>query len=153
MGCYSLAGVAKILGLTPPIAVEASATEPFDETYPKASLVHMDFPEHGGRGPVRLSWYDGGLMPARPAGIRPEDAKRFRRGAEGVMYNGDKGMILAEFNGENARVYPDVKGYVAPPPPENRWDEMHDARMLCCSGSPHAKVDLRRSPALRRRLR
>jgi predicted dehydrogenase len=140
MGCYSLAGVSKILGLTAPSAVEATTTEAFDETYPKASLVHMYFPEHGGRGPVHLSWYDGGLMPPRPAGIRPEDEKRFHRGAEGVMYVGDKGIILGEFNGENARVYPEVKGYVAPPPPENRWDEMHDAGVLqwvaACKGGP-----------------
>ena len=44
MGCYSFAGVFKILGLTPPTVVEASSSEPFEETYPKASIVHLDFP-------------------------------------------------------------------------------------------------------------
>ena len=34
MGCYSFAGVFKILDLTPPTSVEASSSESFDETYP-----------------------------------------------------------------------------------------------------------------------
>jgi hypothetical protein len=100
----------------------------------------MYFPEHGGRGAVHLSWHDGGLMPPRPAGIRAEDAKYFKKSGEGVMYVGDKGMILAGFNGENARVYPETKAYQAPPPPENQWDEMHDAGVLqwiaACKGGP-----------------
>jgi predicted dehydrogenase len=34
MGCYSFAGIFKILNLTPPTVVEASASEPFEETFP-----------------------------------------------------------------------------------------------------------------------
>ena len=44
MGCYSFAGVFKILDLTPPTWVEASSSESFDETYPKASIVRLDTP-------------------------------------------------------------------------------------------------------------
>jgi predicted dehydrogenase len=109
MGCYSFAGVFKILGLTPPTVVEASSSEPFDETYPKASIVHLDFPAAGDRGPVHMAWYDGGLMPARPAGLRDSEQRLFRQRGEGVMYVGDKGFILAGFNGDNPRVYPESK--------------------------------------------
>jgi len=116
MGCYSFAGVFKILDLAPPLVVEASSSESFDETYPKSSIVHLDFPAKSGRGPVRMSWYDGFLKPTRPAGLAAADAKRFAHGEEGIMYVGDKGLILAGFNGDQPKVYPESKKYTAPPP-------------------------------------
>jgi predicted dehydrogenase len=117
MGCYSFAGLFKILDLTPPVRVEACSSESYDETFPKASIVHLDFPAHGNRGEVRMSWYDGGLRPERPAGLLPEDEHYFQAGEdnEGIMYAGDKGFILAGFNGSNPRVYPESKKYQAPP--------------------------------------
>src|SRR6185369_9246598 len=41
---------------------------------------------------------------------------------EGVMYVGDKGIILAGFNGNNPRVYPASPKYVEPPRPETRTE-------------------------------
>jgi len=114
MGCYSFAGIFEILGLEPPVAVESSTSEPFAETYPKASIVHMDFARS--TGPLRLSWYDGGLMPPRPAGLKPEDDRLFRRGGEGIIYVGTKGLIVAGFNGQNARLYPERPGMTASAP-------------------------------------
>ncbi len=140
MGCYSFAGIFRVLGLTSPVAVECTSSESFAETYPKASLVHLDFPAHEGRAAVKLSWYDGGLMPARPAGLLAADERLFKKNAEGVMYVGDKGTILAGFNGENAHVYPDAKNYTSPPHDNQDFDEMHDAGVLqwiaACKGGP-----------------
>ncbi len=140
MGCYSFAGLFKILNLTPPLAVESTTSESFQESYPKASLVHLDFPANGGRGPVRLSWYDGGLMPPRPAGIRPEDEKLFEKNEEGIMYVGDKGFIVAHFNGDQPHVYPESKKYQSPKPKKEDWDERHDQAVLqwvaACKGGP-----------------
>lgn len=140
MGCYSFAGIFNILGLTPPLAVESSSGENYEETYPATSLVHLDFPAVGGRGPVRMSWYDGGLIPKRPAGLKPEDDERFRKNGEGIMYVGDRGMILAGFNGARPRVYPESKTYVAPPGKQERNDEMNDPAVLqwiaACKGGP-----------------
>jgi predicted dehydrogenase len=117
MGCYSFAGVFKILGLTPPTSVEASASESYDETFPKASIVHLDFPARESPTALRMSWYDGGMRPPRPAGLKPEDQHFFQSGEdnEGILYVGDKGLILAAFNGNNPRVYPESKKYQAPP--------------------------------------
>ncbi len=117
MGCYSFAGVFKTLGLTPPTLVEACSSESYDETFPKASIVHLDFPAHESRGALRMSWYDGGMRPPRPAGLKPEDQHFFQSGEdnEGILYVGDKGLILAAFNGNNPRVYPESKRYQAPP--------------------------------------
>ncbi|MBS1787179.1 MAG: Gfo/Idh/MocA family oxidoreductase [Acidobacteria bacterium] len=118
MGCYSFAGVFKILGLTPPTVVEACSDESYEETFPQASIVHLDFPAREGRGEIRMSWYDGGLHPPRPAGISERDERMFRHRQEGVMYVGDKGILLAGFNGQNPHVYPASPKYVEQPRPE-----------------------------------
>jgi predicted dehydrogenase len=120
MGCYSFAGVFKILGLTPPTAVEACSGESYEETFPQASIVHLDFPAREGRPEVRMSWYDGGLHPPRPAGITEEDGRQFGHRQEGVMYVGEKGILLAGFNGQNPRVYPPSPKYAFPPRQEIR---------------------------------
>jgi predicted dehydrogenase len=114
MGCYSFAGIFKILGLTPPTAVEACSSESHEETFPLASIVHLDFPEHGGRPPVHMAWYDGGLRPPRPAGLSEQDQRQFQPRQEGVLYVGDKGILLGGFNGDNPRVYPENPKYRAP---------------------------------------
>ncbi|MFN0118999.1 MAG: Gfo/Idh/MocA family protein [Blastocatellia bacterium] len=141
MGCYSFAGVCKILGLTQPVAVEACSGEPCDETFPQSSIVYLDFPAREGRGEIRLSWYDGGLRPPRPAGLSEQDQRQFRHRQEGVMYVGDKGLILAGFNGDNPRVYPASPKYVAPapapapqgaPPPGPRREGAIDGWLTAC---------------------
>jgi predicted dehydrogenase len=141
MGCYSFAGVFKILGLTPPVSVEASSSESFDETYPKSSIVHLNFPAHDNRPAVHMAWYDGGLRPPRPAGLKEEDQHLFQRGEdnEGIMYVGDKGLILAGFSGDNPRVYPESKKYQAPPRKERRErrrDAAIDQWLAACKGGP-----------------
>ena len=124
MGSYSFAGMFKILDLIPPLAVEACATGFFDssvaareESYPKASAVHEYFPARGNRPAVRITWYEGGLRPPRPAGLTRQDDHFFQPGGpnEGTMYVGDKGYVLAGFNGDNPRVYPESKKYQVTP--------------------------------------
>ena len=144
MGCYSFAGLFKILGLTPPVAVEASSSDPYEETYPQASVVHLDFLREG--KPFRLSWYDGGIMPKRPAGLKDEDQRWFRRRGEGVMYVGDKGILLGGFNGQSPRVYPESAKYTPPPrdpaaeqqPPR---DTAIDLWLAACKGAPTGPAD------------
>jgi predicted dehydrogenase len=142
MGCYSFAGLFKILGLTPPTTFEAYSTESHEETYPAASIVHLDFPAAGGRGPVHLAWYDGGLAPRQPAGLKEQDRALFRQRGEGVMYVGDKGLLLAGFNGNNPRVYPESKTYVAPPRQRGAGGQREDGAVqqwiASCKGGPKA---------------
>lgn len=149
MGCYSFAGVFKILGLTPPTAVEACSGESYEETFPQASIVHLDFPAREGRPEIRMSWYDGGLHPPRPAGISEQDGRQFRHRQEGVMYIGEKGLILAGFNGDNPRLYPPSPKYAAAPRPEARReagaapprDRAIDGWIAACKGGATALTD------------
>jgi predicted dehydrogenase len=141
MGCYSFAGIFKILDLAPPVVVEASASEPFEETFPKASIVRLQFAARGNMPPVKLNWYDGGIMPARPEGLSDEDAKRyFARGAEGIIYAGDKGIILGGFNGDSPRVLPANPNYQSPPRARGgggeRRDIVAEQLIAACKGGP-----------------
>ncbi|MBI4877073.1 MAG: Gfo/Idh/MocA family oxidoreductase, partial [Acidobacteria bacterium] len=144
MGSYSFSGMFKILDLTPPVAAEACASGFFDasveareETYPRTSIIHLDFPARGARPPVRISWYEGGLRPPRPAGLLPEDDHFFQPGGanEGTLYEGDKGFILADFNGNNPRFYPQLE---KPQVARQRNDPAIDQWIAACKGGPPA---------------
>ncbi|MES2443896.1 MAG: Gfo/Idh/MocA family oxidoreductase [Pseudomonadota bacterium] len=59
-------------------------------SYPLASVTHYEF-GHAPRGPLRMTWYDGGLMPPTPegwpAGLRMDPGG-------GVLYVGERGMLI-----------------------------------------------------------
>jgi len=143
MGCYSFAGVFKILNLTPPVSVESSTSESYDETFPKASIVYLNYPANGDRPALRMSWYDGGLRPPRPAGLSKADERLFEGGedGEGIMYAGDNGFLLAGFNGNHPHVYPESPKYKTPPPArrdEHPRDLAIDQWLAACKGGPPA---------------
>ena len=98
------------LGLTYPDRVEATSSpwggdDADPASYPQAMLVHYDFPARGAAPPVRMSWYDGGLMPERPAAL-PADVRLDRTG--GVLIVGDRGVLLHETYGRNPRIFPEA---------------------------------------------
>ena len=64
-------------------------------SYPLASVTHYEFGRAKG-GPLRLTWYDGGLMPPTPEGM-PAGSRMDPGG--GVLFVGDKGMLMHETYG------------------------------------------------------
>ncbi len=95
------------LGL--PVSVEATSTpwggtEHDPVSYPLAMTAHYEFPARGSAPPVSLTWYDGGLMPQRPAAL-PDGVAMSREG--GVLFVGDDGVLIHETYGANPRVYPE----------------------------------------------
>ncbi len=97
------------LGLTQPISIEATSTpwggsEEKPATYPLAMMVHYEFGARGAAPPVKLSWYDGGLMPPRPA-VLPDSVVFNREG--GVIFVGEKGILMHETYGSNPRIWPE----------------------------------------------
>jgi predicted dehydrogenase len=112
MACHAFHVVFQALALAQPVAVQADVPfvmEPdakattwfkskklkFPESYPAASIVAWDFPARGKQPPVRMFWYDGGLRPPRPAGLKPDT----KFGPDGLMFTGDRGTLLAGFTG------------------------------------------------------
>jgi predicted dehydrogenase len=114
MGQYSFDTIVRVLKLGAATSVEASFSDRHPETYPQASTIHFDFPARGDLVPVRLTWYDGGRKPPRPEGM-PNDRPL---AAEGLLFVGDRGTILCEFNGRRPRLIPEARmaAFKQPPP-------------------------------------
>jgi len=96
------------LNLGYPTSIEATSTpwggpRAKPVTYPLAMTVHYEFPARGTMPPVRLNWYDGGLMPPRPPQL-PDDLALNREG--GVIYVGTKGILMHETYGAKPALFP-----------------------------------------------
>jgi len=131
MGHYSLWTVFNALDLTGPSSIEpmqshytvlkdgVASRVKNDFSFPAASVVRFKYPAKGQRGPIELVWYEGGFKPPTPEELE-EDKKELP--AEGMMFVGDKGKILAGFHVDNPRIIPERKmaAYQAPPPPARR---------------------------------
>lgn len=65
-------------------------------SYPLASITTYRFGNAKG-GPLTMTWYDGGLMPPTPEAM-PATARMSPDG--GVLYIGDRGMLMHETYGE-----------------------------------------------------
>ena len=72
-------------------------------SYPVATAVHYQFPARGAQPAVKLNWYDGGLYPPRPD-LLPDDVPLKSEG--GVIFLGDKGILMHDTYGRNARLFP-----------------------------------------------
>lgn len=90
-------------GTTPIVPPPTSGPRYRPVSYPQSMVVHYAFAARGKAPPVKLSWYDGGLQPPRPDAL-PDDVVMNREG--GVIFHGEKGILLHETYGANPRLYP-----------------------------------------------
>ena len=114
MGCYSFDTIWRVLKLEAPSSVESSSSGRYDHSYPQASIVHWNFPARADMPSVRLTWFDGGLMPPRPEELEPSQKLE----DEGLLFIGDRGSILCGFNGAKPRLIHDSKSKVFQEPPK-----------------------------------
>ena len=89
MGCHRANTIYRALDLKWPRFVEATSSRVSDVAFPLASIVTYDFDTCKYGHPVRLTWFDGGLLPPTPKEMGLE-----RLPAEGALYVGAKGKIL-----------------------------------------------------------
>ena len=80
-------------------------TEPKNEMYPRSTIVRYKFPARDGMPPVKLTWWDGGLMPPRPEEL--EEGRKMGDSDGGLLFMGDKGKLMAGCYGENPRLIPE----------------------------------------------
>ena len=117
------------LGLTYPTSIEATSapfgtmTVPGDPnapagsresrnrsrpvSYPLASTVHYQFAARGSQPPVKLTWCDGGLYPPRPDLLPDTGDDAVLKSEGGVIFIGEKGVLINDTYGSNPRVYPE----------------------------------------------
>lgn len=91
IGCHQFAPIFRALKLGYPTSVEACSSGVNAETAPLASIIRYEFPARGDMPPLKLTWYDGGLMPARPEEL--DEGLRFGN-ADDNLFIGDKGKML-----------------------------------------------------------
>jgi predicted dehydrogenase len=110
------------LGLTYPSSIEAtstpwgSASDGHPQSYPVSTCVHYRFEARGTQPPVKLSWFDGGIYPPRPD-VLPDDVELKSEG--GVIFIGEKGILLHDTYGANPRVYPQALAEAAAATPKS----------------------------------
>ncbi|MBU6364890.1 MAG: Gfo/Idh/MocA family oxidoreductase [Gemmatimonadetes bacterium] len=114
MGAHLLDQPFSALGLTTPTSIEASSTpwgggEKTPASYPLAMTARYEFPAVGKRGPVTLHWYDGGLLPPRPAMLPDSEplVAPLSDGGGGVFI-GEKGIMFYETYGNKPRIFPEA---------------------------------------------
>jgi predicted dehydrogenase len=138
IGCHQLDPVFRALKLGYPTTVEACSSnmdEPAvvkEETAPKSSIVRFAFPEREGMPALTLTWYDGGLMPPRPAEL--QEGRKFGQ-ADDNLFIGDKGKMLGYRLIPEAR----MKEYGKPPQGIERSPGHHREWINACKGGPPAR--------------
>jgi hypothetical protein len=117
MGHYSLWPLFLTLGInTAPYSAEAcgTTTSAIDNqvchgvqnnvAFPYSCMVRFKFPKQDTLPPFELFWYDGGMRPGTPDELGNASLER-----EGMMFAGDKGIIMAGFRCEDPRLLPASK--------------------------------------------
>ncbi|HLF34384.1 MAG TPA: Gfo/Idh/MocA family oxidoreductase [Cyclobacteriaceae bacterium] len=103
MGCHIMDPVFRILPIDFPTEVECSTTTNwvgffevahYDESCPASSIIHLRFPRKDGKGDIKLTWMDGGLLPERPQELKPDEPFL----DNGVIFEGTKGKLLGNYS-------------------------------------------------------
>jgi hypothetical protein len=68
--------------------------------------VQYEFAARGKQPPVKLYWYDGGLIPPRPD-MLPTNAALSEGDGGGGLFIGEKGILTHETYGNNPKIYPE----------------------------------------------
>ena len=113
MACHIMDPIYRILPILYPDSVEASIATIWSKMWddsqnpdacPASSIIHLNYPRTDGKGNLKVSWHDGGLLPQRPDELLPEEG--FGNWDGGVLFIGTKGKLLMDCYGANPRLLP-----------------------------------------------
>ncbi|HKW56830.1 MAG TPA: Gfo/Idh/MocA family oxidoreductase [Candidatus Acidoferrum sp.] len=102
MGAHLIDHTFWALDLGMPTTVETVSTPFNGACYPHATQTFYEFPARGSMPPVKLTWYDGGLMPDKPVELGDEDLNK----GGGALLVGSKGKLLHDTYGLHPRLLP-----------------------------------------------
>ena len=142
MGCHIIDHPFWALDLGPPTTVQAYVTGPAGlvlpdgqlnrETFPHSAMITYDFPARGDQPPVRMIWYDGGLMPAKP----PEMTDQCTLPSDGVLFVGSEGKMYCGSHGGMPHLIPTGWAGLQLPPQTMPRSIGHRAEWIAaCKGS------------------
>ena len=113
MGCHFIDSPFLALKLGYPVSAETSIGSVYKgyfeevinvEGFPPSAKTYIQFPQRGTMGPVKMVWYDGGILPERPAELLPDEEMSKVDG--GMIFEGTKGKLMAGKFGANATLLP-----------------------------------------------
>lgn len=119
MACHIMDPMMWALGLKYPTSVSASSTLSNLYSPPHAEIITYNFPAREPKGnvnmpPVKVVWYDGGLMPPRPAELADGEMMGDTNG--GILFIGTRGKIMTGCYGMNPTLLPrSAMNYFMPP--------------------------------------
>ncbi|MEK7407815.1 MAG: Gfo/Idh/MocA family oxidoreductase [Acidobacteriota bacterium] len=158
MACHTLHVIFRALKLGPPASAHASSTavmQPvmdktgerllvkrrvasFPETFPHSAIITWEFPARGDLPPARVTWYEGGLKPPRPLELEAGQPLP----ASGILFAGEKGVLLSGFSG-GPRLVPEekTKAYTPPPKTTPRTVGHYQEWVEACKGGKPANCE------------
>jgi predicted dehydrogenase len=102
MGAHLIDHSMWALNLGFPTTVETVSTPFNGASYPLATQTFYEFPARGSMPPVKLTWYDGGLLPPKPVELGDEELNK----GGGALLVGSKGKLLHDTYGLKPRLLP-----------------------------------------------
>ena len=129
MACHYMDLPFWALDLRHPLRCEAEGPRVHPETCPLGLIVKYDFPARGSMPALKLTWYDGELIPTKVAGQSVP--------ANGVMFVGTHGMMFADYS--KYKLFPADKFTSFKPPAQSIPPSIgHHAEWIkaCKDGSP-----------------
>ena len=153
LGCHILDAPFWALKLKYPTSVEAcistywhglwQPTPPKNENFPRSTIVRFDFPARENMPELKLTWWDGGMLPPRPAALEP--GRRMGDDDGGVLFVGDKGLLACGCYGRSPRLIPETRmqqykqpAHSLPRVPGGQGGHEQDWVRSCKDGKPSA---------------
>lgn len=131
MGCHYMDLAHWALDLRQPLTVEAEGPELDPDTTPAWLIVRYQYESRSSKSSIDVTWYDGGR---RPELLEQGKVPNWKNG---VLFVGDKGMLLADYEHHHLLPEPDFTGFV--PPPQTIPDSIGHYKewiQACKTGSP-----------------
>jgi predicted dehydrogenase len=113
MACHMMDPVFRLLPIDFPTEVECSIPTTwtpdkkeakYPDGFPSASMIHLKYPRKDAKGEIKVSWYDGGLLPNLPDELG--EGEQFGGDDGGCLFIGTKGKLMVDCYGERPRLLP-----------------------------------------------
>ncbi len=114
MGCHIVEPPFRVLGLGYPTSAECSVGSVyvdefqrgyFPDSCPPSSHVILNFKNKSG-GDIKMHWMDGGIQPARPEELGPNERMGDPDGSNGALFIGSKGKMMCGTYGMYPQLLP-----------------------------------------------
>jgi predicted dehydrogenase len=126
MGAHLIDHAYWALDLGYPTTVETQSTPYNKATYPMATTTYYEFPARGSMPGVKMTWYDGGLLPPKPVELGAEELDK----GGGVLYVGSKGKLMHATYGGNPRLLGAAANAPKPPQKYKRIPTSHEINWI-----------------------